>query len=54
MTLKTGMNVETLIADPHPAAFAGVVVAVSEKGLVLVRAANGVERAYTSDSLRAS
>jgi hypothetical protein len=52
-TITIGSHVETHIAPPHPAAFAGIVLAIGEQnGRILVKAENGIERAYTPDSLR--
>ena len=52
-TITIGSRVETHIAAPHPAAFSGTVLAIGEvNGRVLVESEDGVQRVYTSDSLR--
>ena len=56
MSLKIDDRVETKIAPPHPAAFAGVIVAIGEEnGRILVRGNGqwtGTDRVYTPQSLR--
>jgi hypothetical protein len=52
-TITVGSHVETHIAAPHPAAFAGIVLAIGgENGRILVQGWSGIERAYTPESLR--
>ncbi len=51
-----GTQVETIITAPHPAAFAGIIVATGQNQdgtpMARVRDASGVVRNYTTSSLR--
>lgn len=51
--IAVGDHVETHVASPHPAAFAGIVLAIGEEnGRILVEGEHGIRRVYTPKSLR--